>query len=125
MGLRNMLREWLGINELAGKGWRIGDQTSDNFSPAPDPEPIRRSEILDAMEAVLNNHEVPTESAGTAMAAWIVRTELRDRLQQLLDAAVERKAWAAAEAIVDSRINREQFVDDVVDRIQRKQLPKA
>lgn len=104
MKLRSLLRKWLGITSL-------------EFSTAIISRGLRK-EIADAMDIVL------TGDNGTAnYAIWgeYFPKEGR-RFESTLRRVTNELAAEKAKELVESRIGGEAFIDEVVERLRRKQL---
>ncbi len=70
------------------------------------------------MDALMDKPDFETE--------WFIpRDRFKNTLTQAVLACVEKPARAVAEGVIKERIGAESFIDGLVERIKRKQLPGA
>lgn len=110
MGLKTLLRNWLGVAQLetalAAAEKRVIDQQT------------MRKEIADALEVVLAG-----DKQGRHYPLWCgYFPDEGRRFEHLLRRITGEQAEGAARALVEARIGGEAFIDELVARVRRKQL---
>ena len=112
MSMRDRIAAWLGIEQLEQSIARVNEkvQTRENI----------REEVRTVLVHLLDRASRQSE---TTMHVWYDGSVID---VMALGNAIERltsdTARRTAEQVVKNRVDNEQFIDDVVDRIMRKQL---
>jgi hypothetical protein len=111
MGLKTLLRNWLGVAELetalAAAEKRVIDQQT------------MRKEIADALLVVFSG-----ERTRQHYGLWFeyFEEDHGGRFERTLRKVTGEQAESAACALVNARIGGEAFIDELVARVRRKQL---
>lgn len=112
--MRDKIRSWLGIKELENALKEV--KKFKNGTLTPEDILVLRRMIGEAVEAAFNG-EIDNE-----WYPYIARLKEKNILQTALENAARPVATQAAETTVKARIDNEAFIDEIVARIQRKQL---
>lgn len=112
MSMRDRIAAWLGIDQLEQSIARVNDKVQ------------AREGIREEVRAVLVQLlERASRQSETTMHVWYDGS-VRDvmALGNAIDCLTSDTARRTAEHVLKNRIDNEQFLDDVVERIMRKQL---
>ena len=110
MGLKTLLREWLGVAELK-------TALAANEKRVIDAQTMRK-EIADALDVVLSG-----DKQGRYYPVWCAYfPDEGRRFEQILRRITGEQAESAARSVVEARIGGEAFIDELVARVRRKQL---
>ncbi len=115
MGIKALLRDWLGITKLECE---LEAAALKKAEDKVDDRALLREEIANALEVVLAG-----DRQGKHYPVWcaIIPDQGR-RFEQILRRVTADAAATVASSEVERRIGTELFIDEVVKRIQRKQL---
>ena len=100
--MKNMIRKWLGIDKIEA------------------PQPIDKTELRRMVGQAVAD---ALEGKSDYESVWFFPGErMRNIVERCVEKAATEPARSTAEATLKERIGGEAFVDEVVERIKRKQL---